>query len=467
MAQRRNKNIIKYRKPIRVNIGLVLFLFLMVYLVIVVVLYFTRTRIRIYQVESGSVVNDQTYTGLILRDEQVFAMDQSGYVDFYVREGRRVGKDDIVYTIDVNGTFSEQLQATLEGMDSFSDTAIESIKKELYEFSSGYQDMSFDEVYTVKNGLELEIINDLSNSALESLDELVNTDSFVQGRAALSGVVSYRIDGYESVTEENLTQALMNPDGETVNVQRTGSLLEAGTSIYKIIPDESWRLALQVDEEKYAELSAVLNSEDETANRQIRFRITDTGQELSADFELVTGSDGARFCVLSIPKYGSRYAEERFLDVELIYEEESGLKIPKTSVMTQSFFLIPQEYATYGGNQNVYGFNRQAAGSDTVEFVSPTFYALVDGYYYVNQTEFSAGDRIFLPDSDEQYVIAETGELQGVFNINRGYAVFRRVVILDEAGDMYLIEKGTTYGLSVYDHIILNNRGIEEFDVIY
>ena len=259
----------------------------------------------------------------------------------------------------------------------------------------------------------------------------------------------------------------MNPDACQTVIRHSGTLLEAGTAMFKIITDESWRLVLELDEEKYAELNALLNGEDEEATPKIRFCILDTGQVLSAEYTLVTGTDGTRFAVLQIPKYGSEYASDRFLDVELIYEEETGMKIPKTSVTTQTFYRIPKEYATYGGNQNVFGFNRQASGSDTVEFVSPTFYACLDGYYYVNQKDFSAGDRIFMPDSQEQYVVADTAELTGVYNINRGYAVFRRVEILGETGDMYLIEKGTKYGLSVYDHIILNNRDIREFDVIY
>lgn len=464
---RRNKNIIKYRKPLRINVGLILFLFLFLYLVIVVISYFTRTRLQIYQVESGSFVNDQVYTGLILRDEQIYTMDQAGYVDFYIRQGRKAGVDDIVYTIDVNGTFSQQLQASLEGMDSFSAEEILSIKESLYSFSSAYEDMDFSKIYTVKNNLTLEIINDISNSALENISDLVDSGSFIQGKSDLSGVVSYYLDGYEQITESDLTHALMEKSAYETTMQHSGTLLEAGTPIFKMIPNEDWNLIIEVDEEKYQELNQILNSEDESVSKKLRFRILDTDQEISAPYTLFTGADGSRFCELQMTKFSSAYADNRFLDIELIYEQQYGLKIPKSAVTTQSFFVIPKEYAAYGGNQNVFGFTRQAIGSDTVEFISPTFYALIDGYYYVNQKDFTAGDRLFMPDSQEQYIIADTKELQGVYNINRGYALFRQVIILDETGDIYLIEKGTTYGLAVYDHIILDKKGIKEFDVIY
>ena len=107
-------------------------------------------------------------------------------------------------------------------------------------------------------------------------------------------------------------------------------------------------------------------------------------------------------------------------------------------------------------------------GEETPEFISPTFYSLsADGYYYVNQKDFAAGDTIYLPDSDQTFVVAETRELVGAFNINRGYAVFRQVEILEHTENMLLIRSGTPYGLAVYDHIVQENRGVKEFDVIY
>ena len=50
-----------------------------------------------------------------------------------------------------------------------------------------------------------------------------------------------------------------------------------------------------------------------------------------------------------------RYAGERFLDIELILEDESGLKIPKSAVVQKEFFLIPADYITQGGNSQASG----------------------------------------------------------------------------------------------------------------
>ena len=57
---------------------------------------------------------------------------------------------------------------------------------------------------------------------------------------------------------------------------------------------------------------------------------------------------------------------------------------------------------------------------------------------------------------------------KGVYNINKGYAVFRLISELTNNGEYYIIiEKGTKYGLSVYDHIVLNASTVTEGQIIY
>lgn len=55
---------------------------------------------------------------------------------------------------------------------------------------------------------------------------------------------------------------------------------------------------------------------------------------------------------------------------------------------------------------------------------------------------------------------------KGVYNINRGYAVFRQVQILCESDEYYIVQSGDDYGLSNYDHIALTGKDVHEGDVI-
>ena len=75
--------------------------------------------------------------------------------------------------------------------------------------------------------------------------------------------------------------------------------------------------------------------------------------------------------------------------------------------------------------------------------------------------EIHAGDYLVKPGSQDRYQVGQTGSLQGVYNINKGYSVFRQIEILAENNEFYIVQKGTRYGLNVYDHIVLDADAVE------
>ena len=99
-----------------------------------------------------------------------------------------------------------------------------------------------------------------------------------------------------------------------------------------------------------------------------------------------------------------------------------------------------------------------------------TLYDLKDGYYYIDvsgKSGITAGDYLVKPGSTERFQVGQTASLDGVYNINKGYTVFRQVEILSSNDEYYLINKGTSYGLSVYDHIVLDASTVSEGTIIY
>ena len=45
--------------------------------------------------------------------------------------------------------------------------------------------------------------------------------------------------------------------------------------------------------------------------------------------------------------------------------------------------------------------------------------------------------------------------------------MFKQIEILNSNDEYYTIKKGTSYGLSVYDHIVLNADTVYEGELIY
>ena len=52
-------------------------------------------------------------------------------------------------------------------------------------------------------------------------------------------------------------------------------------------------------------------------------------------------------------------------------------------------------------------------------------------------------------------------------NINKGYTQFRQINILYQNEEFALVEEGTSFGLTVYDRIVLNGQVVDEDEVIY
>ena len=118
------------------------------------------------------------------------------------------------------------------------------------------------------------------------------------------------------------------------------------------------------------------------------------------------------------------------------------------------------------------GFNKEVYSADgtSVLFVALNEDFEDDEFYYIAVDEngdFKSGDYIVRPDSSDRYQTGRTSSLKGVFNINKGYTVFTQVEILDSSSEYYTGKNNVTYGLSVYDHIVLDASSVGEGQLLY
>ena len=162
-----------------------------------------------------------------------------------------------------------------------------------------------------------------------------------------------------------------------------------------------------------------------------------------------------------------RYAQDRFVDVELIMADHTGLKIPKSAVTKKNFYVISEDYLTQGGNSNSTGVLIDT-GKENAQFQSVDIYYrdTSTGSVYIDPDDFEENTTLRKPDSSDTCQLNKTRKLKGVYNINRGYAVFRQVQILCEGDEYYIVQSGDDYGLSNYDHIALTGKDVHEGDVI-
>lgn len=435
------------------NIGTILFAALFIYMIFTLILYLTSNHFSTYQVLNGPLSRNETYTGLAIRKERVVSSEIGGYINYYTREGTKASANGIVY-----GISSQPLQSS-EIEISSSDLA--KVRKQMSSFSYGFQGSNFNSVYSFKSELEGNILQYAGIPSLEggasAASEAVTLGNQTLCRAPEDGIVLYSRDGYENLQEADITKQSFDQNSYKKTDLKTRKAISAGDDIYSIITSERWSVYIPLTAKQAAQLN------DKTF---IRVKFLKDGLSQNGNFSIVE-IGGDSYGKIDFQNGLIRYASDRFLDIELVTNIQSGLKLPLSSVTTKEFFLIPKEYQTKGGNNNSAGFMVAESSDKESGFINAAIYAEKNGMVYVEKSGFSPGDVLQKPNSNDKFVIGETGNLEGVYCVNEGYARFRRISIIDQNEEYCIVEKGTDYGLSQYDYIIMNADDVNEEDILY
>ncbi len=104
MAAKDTSNVIKHNNLPKINVGMVIFVIISLYIVFSVYSYIKRDQIRYYEVLEGSIVRQEQYTGVALREEEAVDAVSSGYIHYYIQDGKRVAVGSAVYTVDETGS---------------------------------------------------------------------------------------------------------------------------------------------------------------------------------------------------------------------------------------------------------------------------------------------------------------------------------------------------------------------------
>jgi hypothetical protein len=465
LAGKKNKKIVKYRKPMNLNVGMIIFAIIFVYMSFNVYTYIKKEKIQFYEVVEGNIVNDHQYTGIALRTESVQNTEYAGYINYYVREGKRAGIGTRIYSIDETGSLSGALDLASDSALTLTDSNIVDVKRQLVSFSTGWSDMDFDDVYDLQSTLEASVLEYVNFNAVGNLDSLMEESgaTFQQVRAPQSGVVSYAIDGFENIQAEQINAEAFTKTGYERAITKAGQEIAANAPVYKLVTSNNWSVVFPLSEKDVEEYGG-------KASLHVTFLSNDL--ETEGDFSIITGSDGASYGKLDFDKYMVQFVADRFIRFEVDSDRVAGLKIPVTAVTSKNFYLVPVSYMTTGGDSSDTGFMKESYSENgtSVDFVPTTIYYSTDEYCYIDMSDkaqISAGDYLVRPDSTDRYQVGQSASLQGVYNINKGYAVFKQIEILNSNDEYYTIRKGMNYGLSVYDHIVLNADTVYEGELVY
>lgn len=458
MAGNKLTNIQVYRKKWNINIGVIIFGAVFIYLVVTVLLYLTGNHVTAYEVREGSILKDNAYTGFIVRDETIVQAESDGYINYFALEGSKVGAKTRVYTLSdkklelTSNTDEESLELTSEEQNS--------ILMKTQSFSENFREEQFSDVYTLKNNITNVLESKSNQSRQAQLDAMVaagNNDLQIY-TAVSDGIILYSTDGYENITTDQVTEDdISKANYESKNLT-DNTKIKAGDPVYKLIRSNDWSVVILLNDETAKELADV---------NRVKVSFSKDNETTYAGFSIQTKKDTS-YGILTFDSSMIRYAEERYLDLELILEDESGLKIPKSSVVTKKFYTVPKDYLTSGGNSSGTGVLVDI-GKDQSQFQSVEVYYSDEesNLVYLDYDAFDSNAVLKKPDSSETYELTKTKKLKGVYNINKGYAIFRQVQILCESDEYYIVASGQDYGLTNYDHIALYGDSVRTDDVVF
>lgn len=459
----KKRKIVKYRKPRNLNIGVVIFGIIFIYIVFDIFSYFTKDRVSVYEVQQGTIAENNNYQGFIIRSEKVFNADFNGFVDYYKSDASKTSYGDLVYSVDEKGDIANKMNQSDATKVDLSSADYASLRDRISDFVSGYNANDYFNVYSFKDDISAKLMEKLNHNSLDSLNQYVqnaqNNQTFHLVNASEEGIVTYYTDGYEGTTLDSFKPEMMNALNYSKTNLKQNSSVKAGAPIYKLITSEEWQIVVPIS----SDLQKKLAKEKVI---KIKFKKDDTSCYVNFDFKQIGDQN---YIVLNLKNHMVRFANDRYVEVELLVDEQSGLKIPTSSITKKDFFTVPKEYFLKGGDSNSLGLMVVApdkTGDAKAGFVKTDLFYETDDKYYIDEGAITKGTVIQKPDSTETYTISETAPLDGVYNINKGYAVFKQIDVLFQNEEYAVVRIGTNYGIALYDHIALEGKKVKEDDLI-
>lgn len=455
---------LKYSNEIKFNVGTVIFLIIFVYLLIRIVISLQKESLSIYEVQNSYIDTNISTTALIVREEKIVTADSAGDVNYYVRDGEKVGKNKVIYTIDETGKVADKIKESKGDTISLSDESLDEIRTRILNYENYFNYSNYSEVYNFHYDISNAVMEFANEAYIDQLTSLEDGDSGLYKKvySAESGIVTYYQDGYEDFNIDNFKASDVNKSGYEKKTLKTGQTINTGDPVYKLVTSENWNLIAPLTSEQ----AKMLKDKD-----TLSINIHNSSKNIRCSFELKKVSK-QNFAVISLNQQMVNYINDRFVDIVIAMDQNKGLKIPNTSITTKNVYKIPIEMLCKGSNtQDANYLNLKVLddkGEVTIKQIEPTIYKTDKKYIYLDPNDFSKEDVITNSDNSKTLAItqADTKKLKGVYCVNQGSADFRYIDINYQDDEYTIVKDGVNYSISWYDRIVLNQSMVTENQII-
>lgn len=334
------------------NKGKVIFIIITIIITVCAIFTYKKyfKKLEKYTIVNGYVEKTSSVFSYILKDEIEMAVNNTSAATTVVEQYQRVAKNEIIavyqndkykeYINQINKLDSEieilvnDLPVTYSNEVSMIDEKISEIIKEskntnscvkMQEYKVKLDDLSYKRVLLLSDlsptGSKIrELIS--KRETLEQENKL-NSDSI---RAIESGVVSYKIDGLE---KGNISSELLNYSIDDLNLlidsYRTNTSNHFGI---KIVDNYD---AYMLIKDKKGENDVYLKE-----NKKYRIKVNGSIDYISATLIRHVSDDEYNYCIFNLKNQIELLADQRVLEVEVVWNREEGLAVPTHAIKMSS-----------------------------------------------------------------------------------------------------------------------------------
>lgn len=320
----------------------------LIYAVSAVYLLIAKTK-ETYIVKQGTISEEDEAIGYIIRNEKIVrGNDYANGIYAIALEGQRVAVGETIFRYYSNSekeiktqisNLNYKIQELLEQEKTESSADIKSIEKQIEEkiqninILTNYQEIienkkNIDSLITKKINFIGDVTENKEIKTLikekKSYEEQLKNGSEYQ-IAPIGGVVSYRVDGLEEKLlpdnfNEITSEYLKNLD------LRTGKIVSTSNECGKIIDNFKCYMAISMNS-KNAMQAEVGNS--------VNLRIANN-KECEAKIIQINEESGKRTIIFEMDKMTEDLINHRKIAVDVIWWDESGLKVPKQALIQEN-----------------------------------------------------------------------------------------------------------------------------------
>lgn len=369
------------------------FLAIMIYIIYLVVRLIINPTDTVY-VEMGQIQEEETATGYIIRDETVLKGEKyKNGIEQIKTEGEKVAKGDAIFRYYSNN--EEELIKKIQELDAKIDEAMSEPDNPLTSDTRVLEeqiDKSINNLYNESDLTKIteskkEILNNMTRKA-KLTGELSPSGSYLKKlvderqdyenqlnsgaeylSATRSGVVSYRVDGYEELLTTDDFGKYNKEFLENLNL-KTGQIIPSSNESGKIIDNYQCYIVCILDSE-YAKQAEV--------GDKLKLRLP-SGAEVDATIEYKTVEDNDYIITFRIEKNVDELISYRKISFSIIWWSESGLKVPNQAI----------SYEQKGDNQIPYVVRTRIGYEDKIYvkiLESNEKYSIVTNYTSTELTE--------------------------------------------------------------------------------